>query len=294
MEGLHVLGSCPPPYVAGMSLTRVAVPGGELAVELVEASTEPVLAVHGISSHRRLWNWLRAEMPELSLVAPDLRGRADSFDVAGPSSVPRHAEDMVAVLDELGLDRVHVVGMSMGGFVGVELATGYPDRVQSLVLVDGGFPMARPAGMAVEDVDAVFADRLARLGRAFTPAELAEQFAQTAPMLDRDDPLLADYLALDLAADGTVRLSGEALKSDFASVFFADSPWESLTLPVRFSYAEFATGPGTAPAYPAEAVERYATVCTTVRFVPGVDHAGSIMTKAGAVAAADLITEALS
>jgi len=274
-------------------LTRVPVQGGELAVEVFAGTTEPVLAIHGISSHRRLWNWLRAEMPELTVVAPDLRGRADSIGVAGPSSVPQHADDMVEVLDALGLERVHVIGMSMGGFVGVEFATRHPERVKSLVLVDGGFPMVKPAGVTPDDVDTLFADRVARLGRTFTAEEFAAQFAQTAPMLDASDPLLQDYLALDLAADGTVRLSGEALKTDFVSVFFADSPWQSLTLPVRFSYAEYATGEGTPPAYPAENVADYATVCTTVRFVPGVDHAGSIMTKAGAAVVADLITEAI-
>ncbi len=273
-------------------LHSVPVAGGALAVEVLEGTTEPVLAIHGISSHRKLWNWLRAESPDLTLVAPDLRGRGDSVDVAGTSTVPQHALDMVAVLDHLGLDRVHVIGMSMGGFVAVELATRFPERVKSLVLVDGGFPMARPAGLTEESVDAMFADRVARLGRTFTPEEFTQQFAATAPMLDAGDPLLQDYLAHDLAADGTVRLSGDALKSDFVSVFFAESPWRSLTLPVRFSYAEFATGEGTSPAYPD--VTHYATVCTDVRFVEGVDHAGSIMTKAGAVVVADLVAEALA
>src|SRR5689334_6729957 len=71
-------------------LHRIHVLGGELAVEVHAGSTEPVLAVHGISSHRRLWNWLRAELPELTLVAPDLRGRADSLHVAGASDVRQH------------------------------------------------------------------------------------------------------------------------------------------------------------------------------------------------------------
>src|ERR1700758_5302191 len=65
----------------------VDVPGGALAVEHVTAGTGPVLAVHGISSQRKLWNWLRAERPDLSLIAPDLRGRGDSVAVSGPSSV---------------------------------------------------------------------------------------------------------------------------------------------------------------------------------------------------------------
>jgi len=278
-----------------MTLHSIPVTGGDLAVEVLDGTTEPVLAVHGISSQRRLWNWLRAEAPDLTLVAPDLRGRADSFGVAGPSSVPQHADDMVAVLDALGLDRVHVVGMSMGGFVAVELAARFTERVKSIVLVDGGFPMVAPPGLTRENVGAAFADRVARLQRAWTPAEYLELFTtSTAPLLDPADPLLLDYVTLDLDAEGRVRLSGEALASDAASVFFADSPWQSLTLPVRFSYAQWSSGAGTPPAYSAEMVESYATVCTEVRYVEGVDHAGSIMTKAGAVVAADLLAAALA
>ncbi len=51
------------------------------------------------------------------VLAVDVPGGA----LAGPSSVARHAADLVAVLDHLGLDRVPVCGMSMGGFVAVEL-----------------------------------------------------------------------------------------------------------------------------------------------------------------------------
>ena len=40
-------------------VTWVEVPGGRLAVEMTRSSTEPVLAIHGISSQRRLWNSLR-------------------------------------------------------------------------------------------------------------------------------------------------------------------------------------------------------------------------------------------
>ena len=126
---------------SGNGVVSVAVPGGSLAVELVTAATEPVLVIHGISSQRKLWNWLRAADPALSLIAPDLRGRGDSVSVTGDSSIGRHAADMVAVLDELGVTTAHVCGMSMGAFVAVELAILAPDRVRSLILVDGGFPM---------------------------------------------------------------------------------------------------------------------------------------------------------
>ena len=45
---------------ASIEVIAVGVPGGTLAVEHVTAATSPVLAIHGISSQRKLWNWLRA------------------------------------------------------------------------------------------------------------------------------------------------------------------------------------------------------------------------------------------
>jgi pimeloyl-ACP methyl ester carboxylesterase len=278
----------------------VDVPGGALAVEHVAAgagSRGPVLAVHGISSQRKLWNWLRAARPDLSLIAPDLRGRGDSVGVTGPSSVARHAADLVAVLDHLGLDRVPVCGMSMGGFVAVELATAYPDRVSSLILVDGGFPMATPPGLTAEAVPAIFRDRLARLDQAWASVgDYAEFFvANTAPLLDPADPLLLDYLAHDL--DGNrVRLDAGALIADATDIFFGPSKWDQLTVPARLLTAEWSTGRDSPPAYPPTAVEQFRDrlpALVTVRTVAGADHAASIMSPAGARATAELLSEAL-
>jgi pimeloyl-ACP methyl ester carboxylesterase len=150
----------------------------------------------------------------------------DSVAVGGPSSMSRHVADMIAVLDHLGLAAVHVCGMSMGGFVAVELATAYPDRVKSLILVDGGFPMAAPAGSRPDAPPVVFRDRLARLDREWPSVrDYAEFFvAQTAPLLD--------YLAHDLAGR-RVRLSADALVADGADIFFRSSKWQQLQVPVR-------------------------------------------------------------
>ncbi len=284
--------------ISGNGVRTVEVPGGSLAVELAGSGAEPVLAVHGISSQRKLWNWLREVAPGLRLIMPDLRGRGDSAGVGGPSSVPRHAADLVAVLDALRISSAHVCGMSMGGFVAVELAVSYPGRVSSLILVDGGFPMTAPAGLTPDTLPAVFADRLARLGRDWpSVAGYAEFFvAQTAPLLDPADPLLLDYLRHDLAG-GRVRLRGEALVADAADIFFAPPKWQQLTVPVRFLTAQWSTGRGSAPAYPpaaVAAVQAELGSLVTVQLVAGTDHASSIMTRAGASAAAAQIAGALA
>jgi pimeloyl-ACP methyl ester carboxylesterase len=282
----------------GNEVTAVAVPGGALAVELIGSGPEPVLVIHGISSQRKLWNWLHAVAPGLALVAPDLRGRGDSAAVTGPSSVSRHAADMIAVLDALGLRSVHVCGMSMGGFVAVELAVSFPGRVKSLILVDGGFPMAVPAGLTPESLPAVFADRLTRLGRDWPDVTDYAGFfvAQTAPLLDPSDPLLLDYLRHDLAGR-RVRLSGAGLSADAADIFFGFSKWQQLTVPVRLITAEWSTGRDSAPAYPPAAVAAVRAQLgslVTVRPAPETDHASSIMTIGGAAVASAEITRALA
>ena len=261
----------------------VAVPGGDLAYEVLGGTSEPVLAIHGISSHRRLWSWLHAEAPDLTLVAPELRGRADSVDVPGPYDLARHADDLALLLDAVDLQQVPVIGMSMGGFVALELRHRHPDRVASLVLVDGGFPLQPPPGLTPDNVELAFADRLGRLGRRWETVDAYLDYfrSTTGPLLDRDDPLLRHYVEHDLR-DGVVRLSPEAIVGDSRDIFFGSVPWQDVGVPVRWLHAQWAVGPGSTPMYSAEAVERYAPQCASVVGLDGLDHAASIMSPAGA------------
>jgi pimeloyl-ACP methyl ester carboxylesterase len=273
----------------------VAVPGGDLAYEVLGGTTEPVLAIHGISSHRRLWSWLHAEAPELTLVAPDLRGRGDSVDVEGPYGLARHADDMAAVLDALGLERVPVVGMSMGGFVALTLRHRRPEQVTSLTLVDGGFPLPPPPGLTPDNVEIAFADRIGRMGRRWESVDAYLEYfcSTTGQLLDADDPLLRHYLEHDLR-DGLVRLSADALVDDGRDTFFGDVPWQDVGVPVRWTHAEWSIGRDSAPMYPADVVDRYTAQCVSVVALDGLDHAGSIMTVRGARATAALLREAMA
>jgi pimeloyl-ACP methyl ester carboxylesterase len=275
-------------------VATVPVHGGLLTYEILAGSTEPVLAIHGVSSQRRLWNWLHAEAPELTLIAPDLRGRGDSVAISGPFSLAQHVEDMIAILDHLEVDSVHVLGMSMGGFVAMRLAAEHPARVKSLILIDGGFPMSTPPGLTREMVPAVFADRLARLEHAWVDLDDYIAFvANTAPLLDPADPLLRDNLAHDLR-NGRIRLSPSAMLTDAADTYFDPNPWERVQVPIRFMHAEWSVGPDSSPGYPAELVDLYRPRTVDTRLLPGADHAATIMTHSGAAVVAELIKDALS
>ena len=273
----------------------VEVPGGRLAVGEYEGTTEPVLAVHGISSQRKLWLWLHREAPDLRLIAPDLRGRADSIDVGGPFSMDRHADDLALVLDAAGLEKVHVCGMSMGAFVSVHMADRHPDRVRSLILVDGGLPVVPPPGLTRENVAVGFADRLGRLAEPWPDLDSYLDYfgSTTGVLLDRDDALLRQYLEHDLGADGRVRLSPTALLDDAADLFFEPNPFDRIDTPVRLSHAQWGAGPDAPPFYTQDEVAGWADRLAAVRYLPGHDHAGTIMTRTGAAATADLIREAL-
>lgn len=276
---------------------HIPVDGGTLAVDVRTADTAPVLAMHGVSSSSGLWTWVRAAAPDISLIAPDLRGRGDSVDVGGPHSIHQHAEDMVRVLDHLGLDSVLLCGMSMGGFVAVDLAVTHPDRVSGVVLVDGGFPMPLHAAVTREMVPAAFAPHLAALDRTWTGLDeyLAAQ-TDADSLLSPDDPHLRTYLAHQLDATGHVRLSRDALLGDGTDVMVGESRWRELAVPTWLLYAEWGLDRDTPPAYSPDDVAGFRAALDRLaepRRVLGVDHASLIMTDHGAGEIVEMLRTAL-
>ncbi len=82
----------------------VPVAGGTLRVGVWEppeatAETPTVLAIHGITASHRCWLAVVEALPQVRIVAPDLRGRGRSNQLPGPYGMPAHAADLVAVLD---------------------------------------------------------------------------------------------------------------------------------------------------------------------------------------------------
>ncbi len=116
---------------------RVPADDVELAVD-VRGEGLPVLFVHGFPFDRTVWRHQLATLSRVRRIAPDFRGVGDSGAPSGADgySLTRYADDLVAVLDAVGVRQAVLCGLSMGGYVIFELLRRHPERVKALILAD--------------------------------------------------------------------------------------------------------------------------------------------------------------
>ena len=134
-----LLGGCAGPGAllggASRETGYVEVDGGRLYYEAA-GSGDPVILLHAFTLDTRMWApQFEALAGRYRLIAYDARG-------FGRSSLPAegvpysHVEDLRALLAQLGVDRPHLVGASMGGRLALDYAVSYPGQWRSLALAD--------------------------------------------------------------------------------------------------------------------------------------------------------------
>lgn len=285
---------------------EVPVEGGSLHVGVWGTSGPVVLAAHGITaSHVSFESVAEALGGGVRLVAPDLRGRGRSRDVAGPWGMEVHAADLMAVLDRLGEERADVLlGHSMGGFVGAVTAALHPGRVGALVMVDGGLPLmdAVPEGLSTEQlIHAVIGPAMERLDMTFPSVESYFDYWRKHPAFDAWSEKIERYVAYDLVGEPPElrpRTLREAVLGDTESQFVSDAVPRALAeLPCPARLLRAPRGVMDAdPLYPVEQIEVWAPRIPDFAWatVDDVNHYTIVMSQGGAAAVADALGERLT
>jgi len=137
-----------PPELDRVTHRYVDVPGSRLHV--AEAGEgPPIVLLHGWPQHWWIW---RKVIPDLSrdhrLICPDLRGFGWSEAPAGPYEMSEFAADVVALLDELGLDRVDLIGHDWGGYTGFLLCLDAPERIRNYLALGVVHPWFEPPAVS--------------------------------------------------------------------------------------------------------------------------------------------------
>ena len=158
---------------------------------------DTALLVHGLTGRADAFRALAERLESGGLVgwrllAVDLRGRGDTGRVEGPAGIPTHAADLVALMDEEGLEKTVVVGHSLGAMIGVYLAANHPERVKGLVLVDGGSDVTG-------EIDALLTPAHERLKPTYPSREAYVERVRGLPIFEgRWDERLERYFASDV------------------------------------------------------------------------------------------------
>jgi lipase len=255
-----------------------------------------VIAVHGITASHLAWAVIAEAMPQVRLIAPDLRGRGRSAGLPGPYGMASHAADLEAVIEVLELPRAILLGHSMGGFVAVVTASRFPERFSDVLLIDGGLPLAIPAGISKEDLlEATLGPAARRLSMTFPDRATYLQFWKSHPAFADDwSQAVVDYANYDLTGtEPMLRASAslEAVRQDSADLYDGESVLATLAglrQPVLLLTAPRGLLNETPGLYSPSEIERWKgeLPAVTIREVPDVNHYTIVLGFAGAGAVA--------
>jgi len=96
----------------------------------------PLVLVHGVGASLRSWDDVCGVLTsDFDIIRLDLRGHGSSAPIRGGYSIDKFAADVVAIMDEAGVTKADLVGFSLGGLIAQNLAVGWPERFNRVVLL---------------------------------------------------------------------------------------------------------------------------------------------------------------
>ncbi len=159
----------------------------EINYELSGKEGAPVVVLsHSLASSLMMWNpQMEALNPHFQVLRYDMRGHGKSDITSGPYTLDLLADDVIGLLDALKIDRVHFVGLSIGGMIGQSLALNHAHRLRSLTLCD-------TASMILQEAQPIWQERIDKTISKGMEAQVDETMERwfTPPFLKQGSPML--------------------------------------------------------------------------------------------------------
>jgi len=178
--------------------------GIKIQLAVWEGKGKQILCIHGLTANSRFWDCLASALsPRHKVIAMDLRGRGLSDKPSKGYSIEHHCKDVLALIDDLGLKRPVLIGHSLGAFISLAFTAQYPQRVDRLILVDGGGKLSEAQmARAFEG----FKPSLDRLGKTFSSFEDYISRMKQAPYLQPWNSYMETYFRYEIEnVEGGVR-----------------------------------------------------------------------------------------
>jgi pimeloyl-ACP methyl ester carboxylesterase len=170
--------------------------GIKIQLTVWEGKGSPVLCIHGLTANSRFWDCLASALsPRHKIIAMDLRGRGLSDKPPTGYSIDHHCKDVLALMDDLGLKRPVLMGHSLGAFISLVFAAQHPEKVDRLILVDGGGKLTEKQ---MAKVFAGIKPSLDRLGQVFPAFEDYVSQMKQAPFLQPWNSFMETYFRYEV------------------------------------------------------------------------------------------------
>jgi pimeloyl-ACP methyl ester carboxylesterase len=166
---------------------RIGVGEVELAYER-SGDGPPVVFVHGLGGRKEAWTDVRSYAAEAGFdtIAIDLRGAGESDTPPGPYSVEGWANDLIGLIDGLGLSELSLVGHSVGCMVVEHAALALQDNCRALAMLGGALAWGEGFGAVLtERAELARAGRMREIAEAVALTGLTEASRRDAGLLDR-------------------------------------------------------------------------------------------------------------
>ena len=184
------------PHMSEPQMMRAKGDGLEIQLAVWEGRGPAILCVHGLTANCRCWDTIAQSLaPDCRVLAVDLRGRGFSDKPATGYSVEHHVRDLNCLMDDLALERVVLLGHSLGGYISLALAAGHPQRVAGLIMVDAGGDLSQEQW---DRIDSAIRPAVERLDKIFPSTEEFLGLMKQAPFLQPWCDTIETYFRYDL------------------------------------------------------------------------------------------------